>query len=181
MRLKLFITSLILILVLAGGYIFSVVDQGNFHAITEGEAYRSAQLDRNELAYYIRRYNIKSILNLRGTNPDHDWYREELAVSAEQRVKHYDIALSSKKEPAENDVKQLTEIFREAPRPVLVHCQSGADRTGLVAAMWKVVIDHESKSEAEKQLSVFYGHVPLGGSVAMDKFFEKWQPLYQNK
>ena len=76
MRLKLFIASLILILVLAGGYIFYVLDQGNFHAITEGEAYRSAQLRGDKLEYYIRRYNIKSILNLRGTNPDSDWYRK---------------------------------------------------------------------------------------------------------
>ena len=93
-------------------------------------------------------------------------------------MKHYDIALSSTKEPAENDVKQLMEIFREAPRPILMHCQSGADRSGLVAAMWKVIVDQESKPEAEKQLSVFYGHVPLGGKYAMDKFFKKWQPSH---
>ena len=178
MRLKLFITSLILILILAGGYIFYVLDQGNFHAITDGEAYRSAQLNRDKLGYYIRRYNIKSILNLRGTNPDSDWYREELRVSTANHIKHYDIALSSTREPTEKDVKQLTEIFREAPRPILIHCQSGADRAGLVAAMWKVIVDQESKPEAEKQLSVFYGHVPLGGKYAMDEFFEKWQPSY---
>ena len=177
MRLKLFITSLALMLILAGSYIFYLVDHGNFHTITDGEAYRSAQLDRDKLEYYIRRYNIKSVLNLRGQNPDSDWYREELIVSAANRIKHYDIALSSTKEPTENDVKQLMEIFREAPRPILIHCQAGADRSGLVAAMWKVIVDQESKPEAEEQLSIFYGHVPLGGRYAMDKFFRKWQPL----
>jgi len=178
MRLKLFITSLALMLILAGSYICYVIDQGNFHTITDGEAYRSAQLDRDKLEYFIRRYNIRSILNLRGTNPDRDWYKEELTVSAANRIKHYDIALSSKKEPTENDVKQLTEIFREAPRPILIHCQFGADRSGLVAAMWKVIVDHEPKPEAEKQLSVFYGHVPLGGRDAMENFFIKWQPSH---
>jgi undecaprenyl-diphosphatase len=177
-RLKVFITSLALMLILAGSYVFYTVDQGNFHAITDGEAYRSAQLDRDELEYYVRRYNIKSILNLRGKNPDSEWYREELTLSAANRVKHYDVALSSTKEPTENDVKQLTEIFREAPRPILIHCQAGADRSGLVAAMWKVIVDQESKPEAEEQLSIFYGHVPLGGTYAMDKFFKKWQPSH---
>lgn len=176
MRLKLFITSLILTLALAGGYICYVVNQGNFHVITDGEAYRSAQLDRDELEYYVRRYNIRSILNLRGQNSDSDWYREELTVSAANRIKHYDIALSSTREPTENEVKQLTKIFREAPRPILIHCQAGADRSGVVAAMWKVFVDQEPKSEAEKQLSVFYGHVPLGGRDTMDNFFKKWQP-----
>ncbi|MDP2755701.1 MAG: dual specificity protein phosphatase family protein [Nitrospirota bacterium] len=177
-RLRVFITSFALMLLLGGSYIFYLVDHGNFHTITDGEAYRSAQLDRDKLEYYIRRYNIRSILNLRGSNPDSDWYREELTVSAANRMKHYDIALSSTKEPAENDVKQLMEIFREAPRPILMHCQSGADRSGLVAAIWKVIVDQESKPEAEKQLSVFYGHVPLGGKYAMDKFFKKWQPSH---
>lgn len=165
-------------LILAGSYIFYLVDYGNFHTITYGEAYRSAQLNRDKLEYYIRRYNIRSILNLRGENPSSDWYREELTVSAANRIKHYDIALSSTREPTENDVKQLTEIFREAPRPILIHCQAGADRSGLVAAMWKVIVDHESKPEAEKQLSIFYGHVPLGGKYAMDKSFKKWQPSH---
>jgi len=178
MRLKFFITSLALMLILAGSYVFYTVDQGNVHTITDGEAYRSAQLDRDELEYYVRRYNIRSVLNLRGQNPYSDWYREELTVSAANRIKHYDIALSSTREPTENDVKQLTEIFREAPRPILIHCQAGADRSGLVAAMWKVIVDHESKPEAEKQLSIFYGHVPLGGTYAMDKFFKKWQPSH---
>lgn len=175
MRLKLFITSLALMLILAGSYIYYVIDQGNFHAITTREAYRSAQLNRDKLEYYIRRYNIRSILNLRGENPSSDWYREELTVSAANHIKHYDIALSSTREPTENDVKQLTEIFKKAPRPILIHCQFGADRSGLVAAMWKVIVDQESKPEAEEQLSIFYGHVCLGGRDAMDRFFEKWQ------
>ena len=178
MRFKIFITSLILTLVLAGSYICYVIDQGNFHAITDGEAYRSAQLNRDKLGYYIRRYNIRSILNLRGENPDSDWYREELTVSVGNRIKHYDIALSSTKGPDENEIKQLMEVFKNAPRPILIHCKAGADRSGLVAAMWKVVIDQEPKSQAEKQLSIFYGHLPLGGTYAMDQFFEKWQLSY---
>jgi len=179
MRLKIFITVLILMMALTGGYIFHVVDQGNFHPITDGEAYRSAQLDRDNLEYYIKRYNIKSILNLRGGNHATDWYREELAVSAANHITHYDIAMSSTKEPDENDLKQLMEIFKSAPRPILIHCKAGADRSGLVAAMWKVIVDQESKPEAEKQLSIFYGHVPFGGRGAMDTYFEKWQPSYQ--
>jgi protein tyrosine/serine phosphatase len=99
-------------------------------------------------------------------------------VSAANQIKHYDITLSSTKEPAENDVKQLTDISKEAPRPILINCQSGADRSRLGAAMWKVIVDHEKKPKAEKQLSVFFGHIPLGGRDAMDKYFEKWQPSY---
>jgi len=153
------------------GYILKT---NNFHSITPGEAYRSAQPDREDIEYYIKTYKIKSIVNLRGRNPDEQWYREEMQVSAEHGVAHYDISLSSSREPSAEDIQKLMEIFRTAPRPVLIHCKAGADRSGLAAAIWKAVVDKEPKSIAEKQLSVFYGHIPIRGTYAMDHFFQKW-------
>jgi protein tyrosine/serine phosphatase len=175
-RAKLFITTTTLLLLLSASYFVYTEKQVNFHAITEGKAYRSAQMDRDELEYYIKKYNIKSILNLRGENPDASWYREELEVSAKQNVKHYDIALSASREPTDKDVQRLMKIFKSAPRPILIHCKGGADRSGLVAAMWKVIVDKQPKSEAGKQLSILYGHNPIGKTSAMDHFFENWKP-----
>lgn len=173
---KISLTILILLLLSSASYFLYMEEQGNFHPITDGEAYRSAQLDGDELAYYIKKYNIKSIVNLRGENPEAPWYKEERKVSAEHNVKHYDISLSSSREPTEEDVRNLIEIFKNAPRPVLIHCQAGADRSGLAAAMWKVIVDKEPKSEAEKQLSIFFGHFPIGKTSAMDRFFQNWNP-----
>ncbi len=175
-KLKFFIAVLSLVLILTAGYFLYTEEQGNFHAITPGEAYRSAQLDRDELEYYIKKHNIRSILNLRGKNPDNSWYKEELEVSAEHNVIHYDISLSASREPTDEDVQRLIKIFKSAPRPILIHCQAGADRSGLVAAMWKVIVDREPKSEAEKQISILYGHIPIGKTSAMDRFFENWRP-----
>lgn len=177
MRLKFVIAALVLISLLTAGYFLYMEEQGNFHPITEGEAYRSAQLDRDELDYYIKKYNIKSIINLRGRNLDEPWYREEIKVSAERKIAHYDLPLSATREPSEEYVRQLMEIFKYAPRPVLIHCQAGADRSGLAAAMWKVVVDKKPKLEAKKQLSILYGHIPIGKTSAMDSFFEKWNPV----
>jgi protein tyrosine/serine phosphatase len=92
-------------------------------------------------------------------------------------IQHYSIPLSSSREPDEEDVRQLTEIFKNATRPVLIHCQAGADRSWLAAAMWKVVVDNAPKSEAEKQLSPFYGHLPIGKTTALDHFFQNWNPV----
>jgi predicted ATPase len=49
----------------------------------------------------------------------------------------------------------------------------------MAAAIWKVVVDKEPKSVAEKQLSIFYGHLPIGKTTAMDHFFQKWTPAIQ--
>jgi protein tyrosine/serine phosphatase len=177
LRLRFFIAALVLLSVLAASYFLYIKEQGNFHPITDDEAYRSAQLDRDELDYYIKKYNIKSIINLRGGNLDEPWYREEIKVSAERKVTRYDLPLSATREPSEEDVRKLMEIFKHAPRPVLIHCQAGADRLGLAAAMWKVVVDKKPKLEAKKQLSILYGHIPIGKTSAMDSFFQEWTPV----
>ncbi|OGP23536.1 MAG: protein tyrosine phosphatase [Deltaproteobacteria bacterium GWB2_55_19] len=153
-------------------YLYGV--SSNFHTVTAGEAYRSAQPDRDDIEYYIREYGIRSILNLRGENSDKQWYIDEIKVSAEHNVKHYDLALSAEREPTDEEAQRLMDIFRNAPRPILMHCMSGADRTGLVSAMWKEAVDNKTKTEAEKELSIWFGHIPIGKTAAMDRFFDKW-------
>lgn len=160
----------------AAVYALYAAEQGNFHQITKGEAYRSAQMDRDDLNNCINSYHIKSILNLRGKLSNEKWYIDEMKVSAENKVMHYDIFLSAYSEPTPEETRMLIGFFKSAPRPVLIHCQAGADRSGLVAAMWKVIVDKESKTEAGKQLSILFGHVPIGPASAMDQFFENWRP-----
>jgi protein tyrosine/serine phosphatase len=179
-RVRILIAAVVLLMLPPAGYfgVYMPV-QGNFHSITPGEAYRSAKLDREKLEHYIKRYNIKSIVNLIGEDPRKPWYQEELQVSAEHNIRHYDISWSATEEPTAKDVRRLVEIFQTAPRPVLIHCKGGSDRSGLAAAMWKVIVDKAPKSEAQKQLSILYGHFPFGKTAAMDHFFEHWEPALQ--
>jgi protein tyrosine/serine phosphatase len=175
-KLRLYIFSALLIIFMVGGYAAYILETGNFHTITPGEAYRTAQLSGSKLSQYIEAYHIKSVMNLRGQNPEKEWYENEIRTCKKYGIEHYDLALSSTHEPNIKAIKKMLEIFTSAPRPILIHCQYGADRSGLVAAMWKVIVDKEPKSEAKKQLSVWYGHVPFKGRDAMDRFFEEWNP-----
>jgi protein tyrosine/serine phosphatase len=171
------ITFFIVILVsLCLGYYLYITKQGNFHTITAGEAYRSAQLDRGQLEYYINKYNIKSILMLNSTTANARRYKEELSVCTDKHIAHYFVPLSSRSEPDTVDVEKIIRIFNTAPRPILIHCKQGVDRSGLIAAMWKVVVDKEPKSKAKRQLSLLYFHVPIGRTGSLDRFFDKWQP-----
>jgi protein tyrosine/serine phosphatase len=176
-RLKVLVGVMALLVVFGASYFLYMEEQGNFHPITEGEAYRSAILDRDELEHYVKKYEIKSIVNLLGAHPNEPWYKEEMEVSAEHKLKHYDISLPVTREPTKEDAWKLVEIFKNAPRPVLIHCKAGADRSGLAAAMWKVIVDKKPKSEAGKELSILYGHIPTGKTVAMDQFFKNWNPV----
>jgi protein tyrosine/serine phosphatase len=166
--------ALMLAFVLVTGAYFEYnFKTGNFHTITTGEAYRSAQLNKDQLEYYTNKYKIMSILNLRGKEPESKWYKDELAISDARHIAHYDIAMSALSEPAPKDIEEMINIFRSAPRPILIHCLGGADRSGLAAAVWKKVIDKEPKARAARQLSLRYGHLPFGKTKVMDKGFEK--------
>jgi protein tyrosine phosphatase (PTP) superfamily phosphohydrolase (DUF442 family) len=164
------------VLFLPASYFIYMEEQGNFHVITPGEAYRSAQLDSDELQHYIRKYNIKSIINLRGKRTGRSWYQEELQVSKQFNCRHYDLSIPPDKSPSPEQVNKLLHLFETAPRPVLLHCKAGADRSGLAAALWKTVVDGAPKKLAGKQLSLRFGHFPIGPTSALDDFFIKWQP-----
>jgi len=156
-------------------------EQGNFHVITPGEAYRSSQMDRDELEHYIRKYGIRSVINLQGRHDGKGWYTEENDVCRETGARHYDLDLASDRLPSKSEIKALLDIFGTAPKPVLIHCQAGADRSGLAAAMWKMDVDGAPKSEARKQLSILFGHVPIGPSRALDEFIEEWHSPQSGK
>lgn len=168
-----FLAALLLVI---GVYTYYVNAVGNFRAITPGEAYRSAQLDKGQLFTFIKLYHIKSVINLRGANPGKRWYDDEVSICRELGVEHYDIGLSAQRELRDDQVSELISIFKKTQRPVLIHCAWGSDRTGLAAAMWKHTVDKEPKSEAAKQLTIWLGHMPLGKTQAMDRTFERWNP-----
>jgi protein tyrosine phosphatase (PTP) superfamily phosphohydrolase (DUF442 family) len=157
--------------------IWYLEEQGNFHPINPAEAYRSAQLDQDELEHYIRKHAIRPVVNLRGMHHDEKWYRDEIGVCGTLGVAHYDLDLSADKAPTTTEIGDLLGLFERAPRPVLIHCQAGADRSGLAAALWKLVVDRVPKSVARKQLSILYGHVPLGPTQVLDDFIEKYEPI----
>lgn len=75
-------TLLSMSLLVCGGYAAYTKQEG-LYTVTLDEVYRSVQLDRGKFEYYIIKYNIRNIMNLRGENPDKPWYIEEIKVSAE--------------------------------------------------------------------------------------------------
>lgn len=166
---------LVLAAITVAGRVGYLEEQGNFHAITPGEAYRSAQLDRDELAHYARVYGIRSIINLRGARPEAAWYREEMATARALGIRHFDYGgIGATRPPSARDLARLLTLFLEAPRPVLLHCQAGADRSGLAAAVWKTAVDGAPAARARQQLSLRYGHMPVGPTRVLDVFFDTW-------
>jgi undecaprenyl-diphosphatase len=147
--------------------------EGNIHAVVPGRFYRSAQLDKGQFARVIARDSIRSILNLRGAHPTAPWYHDELAVADSLGVTHYDFGLSATHLVTPAQIDSILTIVRRAPKPMLVHCEGGADRSGLVSAFYAAVIVGQPKQQADEQLSLRFGHFPWLGSKtwAMDSSY----------
>ena len=147
--------------------------QGNLHAVSAGVLYRSAQLSGDEIKAAVREYGIKSVLNLRGAHAGEAWYDGEMAASGELGLAHYDYPLSAKRVVTSQQIAEILDIVRTAPKPLLVHCKSGSDRTGLVAALYRFAETGASAAEADRELSLVYGHFPYltSRSGAMDDSF----------
>ena len=157
-----------------GFYLAGLQLTGNIHTVEPGALYRSAQLGESALTDVIDDYHIKSVINLRGADPQASWYRSEIAVSRARGVVHYDLPMSANSLVDPSTMARISALLRSAPKPVLIHCQSGADRSGLVAAIYEYAIAARSPAEAAAQLSLRYGHVPYlwSRTGAMDKSFE---------
>ena len=156
-----------------GAYWGAIQYQGNFHTVKEGAFYRSAQLNKDELQSAIREHKIRSVLNLRGAHPGQAWYDEELAASHSLGIAHYDYSLSSHRFVTRQQIGEVLGIVRDAPKPLLVHCKAGADRTGLVSALYRFADEGVSADQADRELSLVYGHFPYftSRSRAMDDSF----------
>ncbi len=119
----------------------------------------------------LKRRGVKTIVNLRSVHSD----RELLTGTGLQYVEIPCQAWH----PEQADVLKFLKIVAD-PRnqPVLLHCQHGADRTGLMIAAYRMVEDHWTAAEAIKELPNFHFH-PMFGDVI--EFLKKFDPEITKK
>jgi protein tyrosine phosphatase (PTP) superfamily phosphohydrolase (DUF442 family) len=148
----------------------------NFHTVSEGRVYRSKQLSYEALCERTRENGIRSVVNLRGGGPGDDFYRNEIRACSEVNVRHFDVPMSAVVLPEPLRLRQLLAVFDSADYPILVHCNHGADRTGLACTIYKIVYEGYSLDSALNEcLSWKFGHFFFGQAKAMDEFFDLYR------
>ncbi len=147
--------------------------QGNFATIDEGRAYRSAQ-PNPALEAKIQRAGIRSIVNLRGGGPGDAFYSREIEFSGELGAEFYDIPMNANRRPTRRELMRLVAILDQARPPMLIHCKWGADRTGLMAVLYRLVKLGEPPEEAMGEFSLSYAHVPLFGTQSLHEPIDEY-------
>ena len=173
------ILALPVLAVVAGAGWASLLQQsGNLHAVLEGEVYRSAQPSAAQLEEWTAAHGIRSVLNLRGPS-DADWYRAERQTAARLTLQHADFAMRDSEILTPDRAAALMALMEALPKPMLLHCTAGADRTGLAAALYLAGAG-QAEALAEAQISIRYGHVSLPVSAAwpMDQSWEAMEASF---
>jgi len=152
--------------------------EDKFYATEEGKLYRSKQLTGQRCEHYITKYGIKTIVNLRKPDPEEKWYQDEIAAAQKHNVRHINLTLRVDALPTKEQVTTLLDIFKLAPRPILIHCRGGSDRTGLVSALWILEMKGGTLKEALDQQTTKYGHYRLF-HPSMRQFTTIWHELMQ--
>src|SRR5207248_638513 len=117
---------------------------------------------------------------LRGDNAHADWYWEEKRTTGRLGVVMVDVGLYGNS-PAETDqLRLLVDTLDTAPRPVLVHCNSGGDRAGLASTLALLLRTEADLPEARGQLAWWLGHNPLSDAACHDRMFDRYAEWLRN-
>ena len=121
---------------------------------------------------------LKTVVNLRGASMAPQ-YQLEKVLCSELDLELIDITTSGAVAPSRDSLLKLLDVFDSATRPMLMHCKSGADRTGLASALYKVTIG-ESVQSALSEFSLRYVHIRNGSKGLLQWILLQYEVEGQN-
>lgn len=167
-KLKWLLGAIVVLLGVAGyfSYRYIYCFYSNFHTVVEGQVYRSARPNAARLHEWVNKYGIKTVIDLEGED-DRDVYGKENRLEmAELGVEEIELKLASGRLPTSQQVREIIEVLETKPRPILIHCRVGAERTGLGSVIAAMAVGGQDYKTARKQLSAQYLHVYHGADRA---------------
>jgi hypothetical protein len=144
-----------------------------FFPVIETQVYRSAQLSAFRLDAVIQTHGIRTIIALLGSEKGSIWYEHEKAVADRHQVQMLNIGFGSHELPQYNRLNQLVDSLLSAPRPILLHCFRGADRSGMASAIALILNDDLPLETIKKQFSWRFGVIPYSDSIGV-LFFDRY-------
>jgi len=116
----------------------------NLHQITP-RIYRSAQPTEIGMRS-LEEMGVRTVISFRAHHNDRKLLKDT-------RIREVHIPINTWEIRDAHVVATLRKLKRETDGPVLIHCQHGADRTGLMSAMYRIVIEGWDKQRALEEMT----------------------------
>ena len=151
----------------------------NFAEVIPGRIYRSNHPTPARLAAAKHKYNLRTVINLRGHR---QCGSDALSRDASEKLGliHIDRAFESRGAPHKDRILDLARIAEILVEPALIHCKSGADRAGLVSGLF-LLLNGATAKQALAQLSWRYGHISRSRTGILDAFFLRFAQEAEGK
>ncbi|MEM8788416.1 MAG: sulfur transferase domain-containing protein [Pseudomonadota bacterium] len=117
---------------------------------------------------------IRTVVNLRGEIQG-GAYALEADACRRAGLTLINHRMVSRAPPTVEQVLGLKAIFETAERPLVFHCKSGADRSGIAAALYVLMMKGGTPAQAQSHLSLRHLHISLSRAGALDHFIETYR------
>ncbi len=173
----------------------------NFHVVMRGQILRGAQPDENGIKA-LAKLHVATIIDLQGGDVQGQNVLYNLinsfiepgesaqAIDDESKLAHangiefFNIPLNSHDEVTDAEAAKIDQIIelihQRTGRSVFVHCQHGADRTGLIVALYQVRYNRLPPADAfaEMQANGHSGLMNYAVTHELDEYFWAMAPRY---
>ncbi|MGV8993756.1 MAG: dual specificity protein phosphatase family protein [Flavobacterium sp.] len=181
---KIAIAIFVFALIIAGREIYVVNINHNFGAITEGKVYKSGVIPPDELEDYIKKNNIKSVVDLRfpGTGDDvnNPEVPEELTAEREAIAKIKGVNYfnnGSDQVPTQANVDSFLKIMDNPDNyPVLIHCYHGIGRAELYSALYKIEYEGMDPDKARTSTRLLTKWSSFDDGTPKGEYLKAYQP-----
>lgn len=128
----------------------------NFHEVVPGRIYRSATPSPENLEKWYRKFGVRTWLDLRlAKDLEGDRARNfaaQMAICKRLGIERVWVPISDRNPTSDLDVQRCLDVLTDLSRSaVLVACQGGRHRTGLVCALYRVRVQGWKSKDAFKE------------------------------
>ena len=138
-----------------------------------GGMYRENQPSPKRIEKFAEE-GIKTVLNLRGSSPK-GYYLLEKESCEKHGITLIDFRVYSRDVHSVETIKGAKALFETLEYPAVMHCKSGADRTGFMGVLYRHFHMGDTLAQAlESELTLKKLHVRQGKTGMLDYFFEDY-------
>jgi protein tyrosine/serine phosphatase len=171
------IIAVLVTLALAGGVTGGLVwhhktSPKHFLTVEPGVLYRSGRLRTHNLEKVLDEYGIRTVVNLR------DPLYEQRRVCQDRGVRVVDLPMRPETPPSEEQLEQWLALLDDPEsRPILVHCEHGVVRTGMMVAIFEMEYARKDNRDALSDLPMFRSEPDV--PERMREFILNYEPRWK--